>query len=153
MNDSTVDYMHVKRYAFSIEEKDSVHYNQLKSRSLKVYLENQKAKRVLAEGNVETITYPEERGGELNGILNWLEASYLEIFLEKGQFKKLIAWPKPIGKTTPFSLVKQEDLRLKDFFWFDYIRPLDKKDIFRKVTRKATDTKPKKRSSVFDREE
>ncbi|MBK5719629.1 hypothetical protein JGH11_01960 [Dysgonomonas sp. Marseille-P4677] len=152
MNDSTIDYMHVKRYAFSIEEKDSIHYNQLKSRSLKVFFENKKAKRVLAEGNVETISYPEERDGSLNGVLNWLESSYLQIFMDDGKFKKLVTWPKSTGKTTPFKLVTPTQLKLTDFYWYDYLRPVDRFDIFRKASKKATDMKPK-RSSIFDREE
>ncbi|WP_081852610.1 OstA-like protein [Prevotella sp. 10(H)] len=151
LNDSTIEMMHVKQYSFSIEEKDSIHFNQLKSRSLKVFFENKKAKRVLAEGNVETITYPEERGGTLNGVMNWLESSYLEIFMNDGQFEKLVAWPKPVGTATPFHLITPDKLRLKDFYWYDYIRPLDKDDIFREVTKKATDVRPK-RPAVFDRE-
>lgn len=152
MNDSTIDRMHVKRYAFSIEEKDSIHFNQLKSRSLKVFFENKKAKRVLAEGNVETISYPEERDGVLNGILNWLESSYMQIFMDDGKFQKLVTWPKSTGKTTPFQLVTPAQLRLADFYWYDYLRPVDKYDILRKVSKKSTDVKPR-RSSVFDREE
>ncbi|MFV0418806.1 MAG: OstA-like protein [Dysgonomonas sp.] len=153
MNDSTIDYMHVKRYAFSIENKDSIHFNQLKSRSLKVYFDgNKKVRQVLAEGNVETISYPEERGGELSGILNWLESSYLRISMLDGKFQRLVVWPKPVGKTTPFHLVNEDQLRLKEFFWYDYLRPLDKDDVFRKVTKKAGDTRPK-RSSIFDRED
>lgn len=152
MNDSTIDYMHVKRYAFSIEEKDSIHFNQLKSRSLKVFFENKKAKRVLAEGNVETISYPEEREGTLSGILNWLESSYLQIFMDDGQFQKLVTWPKSTGKTVPFQLITPSQLRLTDFYWYDYLRPIDRYDIFREVSKKSTDIKSK-RSSVFDREE
>lgn len=152
MNDSTIDRMHVKQYSFSIEEKDSIHFNQLKSRSMKIFFENKKVKRVLAEGNVETIAYPEERDGTLNGVLNWLEGSYLQIFMNDGQFEKLVVWPKPVGKTTPFHLITPEQLRLKDFYWYDYIRPLDKDDIFRKAPKKAGDVRPK-RPAVFDREE
>jgi len=150
MNDSTIDYMHVKRYAFSIEDKDSIHFNQLKSRSLKIFFENKKVKTVFAEGNVETIAYPEERDGQLNGMLNWLESSYLRITMNDGRFQRLVVWPKPVGKTTPFHLVTPEQLRLTEFFWYDYLRPLNKDDIFRKAAKKATDTRPK-RSSIFDR--
>lgn len=153
MNDSTIDYMHVKRYAFSIEQKDSIHFNQLKSRSLKIYFDgNKKVRQVLAEGNVETVSYPEERNGELNGMLNWVEGSYLRINMLDGKFQRLVIWPKPVGNTTPFHLVTPEKLRLKDFFWYDYLRPLDKDDVFRKVSKKATDTRPK-RSSIFDRKD
>jgi lipopolysaccharide export system protein LptA len=152
MNDSAIDRMHVKQYSFSIEEKDSIHFNQLKSRSLKIFFEDKKVKRILAEGNVETIAFPEERDGSLNGVLNWLEGSYLQVFMNTGKFEKLVVWPKPVGKTTPFHLVTEEQLRLKDFYLYDYIRPLNKDDIFRKAPKKATDVRPK-RPAVFDREE
>ncbi len=150
MNDSTIDRMHVKQYSFSIEQKDSIHFNQLKSRSLKINFENKKVNRVLAEGNVETISYPEEKDGSLNLIQNWLTSSYLEIFMEDGAFSKLVAWPTPVAKATPFSLLLTDKLRLSEFYWYDYLRPIDKDDIFRKVEKKAADTRPK-RSSVFDR--
>jgi lipopolysaccharide export system protein LptA len=155
MNDSTIDYMHVKRNSFSIEEKDSIHYNQLKSRSLKMFFKGKILKRVYAEGNVETISYPEEKNKELSGVLNWLESGYLEIFMEDdGAFNKLVVRLKPVGRATPFHLVIPEQLRLTNFYWYDYLRPLDKKDVFRRVTRKSSDIQPQRsRSSIFNREE
>lgn len=152
MNDSTIDYVHVKKYSFSIEQKDSIHYNQLKSRMLKVYFENQKARRVFAEGDVQSITYPEERDKSLTGIQNYLESTYLEIFIKDGGLEKLTAWPAPDGYATPFHLLEAGKLRLEEFYWYDYLRPLDKDDIFRKVTKKSTDIRPK-RSSLFNEEE
>ncbi len=152
MNDSTIDYMHIKNHAFSIEEKDSIHFNQLKSRSLKIFFKNKKVNQVLAEGNVETITYPEEKDGQLSGLLNWLEGSYLRINMKDGKFERLAAWPKPVGKTTPFHLATPDQLRLTEFFWYDYLRPLNKDDIFRRSVRKSTDVRPK-RSAIFDRED
>ncbi|NDV79206.1 hypothetical protein D0T57_09490 [Dysgonomonas sp. 511] len=152
MNDSTINFMHVKRYSFSIEEKDSIHFNQLKSRSLKVYFEDKKVRRVLAEGNVETITYPEEKDKSLSKILNYLTSSYLDIYMENGAFTKLVAWPQPVGKTTPFHLLLDEQLRLSDFYWFDYLRPTDRHDIFRKTKKKAEDSRPQ-RSDVFKRQD
>lgn len=152
MNDSTVDFVHVKKYSFSIEQKDSLHFNQLKSRSLKVYFENQKARRILAEGDVKSITYPEERDKSLTGLQNYLQSSYLEIFLKDGALEKLIAWPTPDGYATPFHLLEPEKLRLEEFYWYDYLRPLDKDDIFRKVSKKSTDIRPK-RSSYFEQQE
>ncbi|MDR2954056.1 MAG: hypothetical protein LBV43_03145 [Prevotella sp.] len=148
MNDSTIDRMHIKRYAYSIEKKDSIHFNQLKSRSLKIFFENKKTKQVLAEGNVETIAYPEERDGTLNGIMNWLQSSYLRITMNDGQFQRLVVWPKPVGKAYPFHLIKEEELRLSEFFWYDYLRPLDKDDIFRKAKKRAGDSRPP-RPSIF----
>lgn len=152
MNDSTIDRMIVRENSFSIEQKDSLHYNQLKSRSLKIFFKESKLSRVFAEGGVETIAYPEDKNGVLSLVHNLLKSGYLEIFMENGAFKELIAWPKPAttGQATPFHLLKTEQLRLPGFLWFDYMRPLDRHDIFRKVPKKAGDKRPTK-SKLFDR--
>lgn len=152
MNDSTIDYVHVKRYSFSIEQKDSIHFNQLKSLSLKVFFDGQKAKRILAEGSVESVVYPEDKDKTLIGLQNYLTSSYLEIFLQDGKMDKLKAWPKPEGYATPFHLLEKDMLRLKDFYWYDYLRPRDKYDIFRKSELKAADFKPI-RPAIFDQTE
>lgn len=152
MNDSTIDHVNIKGRAFAIEKKDSIHFNQLKSRVLQFFFNEGKLKRVFANGNVETIVYPEEKDGTLNQVLNWLTSSYLDIYLEEGQFDHLKAWPSPIGKTTPFQLITSDQLRLSEFYWYDYMRPLNKDDIFRKVKRKAADVR-KERPAVFEREE
>jgi lipopolysaccharide export system protein LptA len=152
MNDSTIDYIHVKKYSFSIEQKDSIHFNQLKSRSMRVYFENQKARRVFAEGDVKVITYAEERDKTLTGLLTYLECSYLDILFNDGALEKLKGYPAPEGYNTPFHLLEESQLRLEDFYWYDYLRPLDKDDIFRKVTKKSTDMRPK-RSIYFDQED
>lgn len=149
MNDSTIDHMHVKGYSFSIEQKDSVRFNQVKGRSLKAYMgEKQKIKRILVEGNVESIFYPEEDDGNIIG-LNWMESSFLEMNFDQGKFDKMKAWPKTIGKMTPAEDVQEPQRRLTEFYWFDYIRPLNKDDIFREVQKKTSDIKPK-RNSLFD---
>lgn len=152
MNDSTMDRMYVIGSAFSIEQKDSIHFNQLKSRTLKSYFENGKLNRIFGEGNVETIAFPEERDGTLNEILVQLQSSYLEIYLVDGVFERLKYITEPIGKAIPFHLVEPSHLRLDNFYWYDYMRPLDKDDIFRKATRKAGDIRPP-RPKFWDREE
>lgn len=152
MNDSTMDRMYVIGAAFSIEQKDSLHFNQLKSRVLKSYFENGQLNRIFGEGNVETIAFPEEKDGTLNEILVQLQSSYLEIYLQDGVFEKLKYITAPVGKAIPFHLVEPSHLRLDNFFWYDYLRPLNKDDIFRKATRKAEDIRPP-RPKFWDREE
>ena len=155
MNDSTIDYVHVKRYSFSIEQTDSIRFNQLKGRTMRVFFENKDVRHVLVEGDANSIFYPKEdnkdpeRDGEIIG-LNRLESSYFEIFFKDKKFEKLRAWPKPVAKMTPLEMVIPDQTKLPDFYWYDYLRPLDKDDIFRRVSKKASDIKPK-RSSDFDK--
>jgi len=42
----------------------------------------------------------------------------------------------PTGTMTPIPDLKPDQKYLKDFYWFDYIRPKDKDDIYQVVKRK-----------------
>ncbi|WP_370520780.1 OstA-like protein [Dysgonomonas sp. 25] len=144
MNDSTIDYIHVKRYSFSIERKDSLMYNQMKGRSMKAYMANGKIKRIFIDGNAESIYYPEEDDGTVLG-LNHMTSGYFEvIFNDETKLEKMKAWPEPVAKLSPPDLILDSERRLPDFVWLDYLRPKDKMDIFRKVKKRAEDIKEHK---------
>lgn len=149
VNNNSVDWLYVKNNAFSIEQKDSIHYNQLKSRNLTINFEDGKPREIFAEGNVENITYPEEKNGDLSLLQNLLTSSFLQVWIANNTFEKMKAWPSPTGKTTPFSLIQPQDLRLEHFKWYDYLRPIDKKDIFRDAKIKTED-KRKERPKILD---
>lgn len=136
MNDSTIDWVHMKQYCFAIQEKDSIHFNQLKGRDLKAYFVDGDIRYILVEGNAESIFYPEEDDGTMTGM-NQTESSYLSMNLRDRKIEKLKIWPKSQNRMTPIPDLSSEQLRLPDFQWFDYLRPLNKDDIFRKVQKKA----------------
>lgn len=143
MNDSTIDFVHVKNNSFSIEQKDSVHFNQLKGRSLKAFLDNGKLRQVLVEGNGESIFYPQESDGYIV-VQNVLNAANIKILFDEGKLEKMIGWPAPEGKTVPLEFLSGQAFRLEGFYWYDYLRPLDKDDIFRKAKKKVGDIAPPK---------
>lgn len=145
-NDSTIDFAHVIQFAFAIQEVDSSYYNQLKGNDLKAYFEGQAIRQIDIDGNAETIYYPLEEDGAMIG-LNETKSSYLTVWVKENKLEKLKIWPQPQGKMTPIPDLQPDQKTLKDFFWFDYIRPLDKDDIFRRVERKSEDQP--KRSNKF----
>jgi len=151
MNDSTIDRVHMKEYCFAIEDKDSAHYNQLKGRDLKAFFENKQIKYIIVEGNAESIFYPEEKGGAMLGM-NQTESSFLSITLFDKKIEKLKLWPKSKGIMTPLPDLVPEQMRLKDFLWFDYLRPKNKDDIFRKIKKKEEIVRPRI-SNKFNQEE
>jgi hypothetical protein len=147
MNDSTVDYVHVIQYAFAVEELDSTYYNQLKGNDLKAFFEGREVRTIDVSGNAESIYYPLEDDGAKIG-LNETQSPYLRLTLKDNKMEALAIWPNAQGKVTPIPDLQPDQKLLKGFFWYDYLRPLDKDDIDRDATMKTED-KPQ-RSNRFN---
>lgn len=143
MNDSAIDYAHVKEYAFAIQHIDSTYYNQLKGSDLKAYFEGQVVKQIDVSGNAESIFYPIENDGAKVG-LNESKSGFLSIWIKQNKLERLKIWPTPIGSLTPIPDLKPEQKTLKDFKWYDYLRPKDKGDIFNKHVREVQTDVPRK---------
>ena len=69
--------------------------------------------------------------------MNVSETSLLNMFLENRKMKKMIMSPKSNGTLYPMLQRPPEKMKLDNFVWFDYIRPLDKEDIFKWRGKKA----------------
>ncbi len=149
MNDSTIDRAHIIDFAFSIEHLDSTYYNQLKGNDMMIYFQDQELRQIDVSGNAESIFYPLENDGTKVG-LNETQSGYLTIWVKEKKLEKLKLWPSPVATLTPIPDLRPEQKTLKDFYWFDYIRPTDKDDIFRVVQRKAEDAPV--RSNKFRRD-
>lgn len=150
MNDSAIDYAHVKQFAFAVQHIDSTYYNQLKGNDLKAYFEGQAVRQIDVEGNAESIFYPLENDGAKIG-LNETKSGFLTIWVKENKLDKLKIWPNPVGSLTPIPDLKPEQKTLKDFYWYDYLRPKNKDDIYTVVKKKVEDAPV--RSNKFKHEE
>ena len=146
MNDSTIEYAHVIQFAFAAQHVDSSYYNQLKGNDLKAYFEVQAVHQIDVAGNAESIFYPLEKDGAKVGM-NETKSGFLTIWVKDNKLDKLKIWPSPVGTMTPIPDLKPDQKMLKDFYWFDYLRPKNKDDIYEVVKRKATESP--KRSNKF----
>ena len=146
MNDSTIEYAHVIQFAFAAQHVDSSYYNQLKGNDLKAYLEGQAVHQIDVAGNAESIFYPLEKDGAKVGM-NETKSGFLTIWVKDNKLDKLKIWPSPVGSMTPIPDLKPDQKMLKDFYWFDYLRPKNRDDIYEVVKRKATESP--KRSNKF----
>ncbi|WP_102407926.1 OstA-like protein [Parabacteroides bouchesdurhonensis] len=146
MNDSTIDHAHVKEFAFAVQYVDTSYYNQLKGNDLKAYFEGQAVRQIDVAGNAESIFYPLENDGAMVGM-NETKSGFLTIWVKDNKLEKLKIWPTPQGTLTPIPDLKPEQKTLKDFYWFDYIRPKNKDDIYQVVKRKVKDAP--RRSNKF----
>ena len=148
MNDSTIDWAHIQNQALSVEQMDSTSYNQVTGKEMKAWFQGGEMRKVDVIGSVRLVYYPMESDSTLIGM-NVSETSLLNMFLENRKMKKMIMSPKSNGTLYPMLQRPPEKMKLDNFVWFDYIRPLDKEDIFEWRGKKAgQELKKSNRSAV-----
>ena len=96
MNDSTVEKVVVKDFAFLAQHKGDVYYDQLTGKVMNAYFQDGDIHKMDMSGNVEVIFYPEESDKSLIGLNN-AQSSYLKAFFNKRQLDKLTMWPEVNG--------------------------------------------------------
>lgn len=130
MNDSTIDWAHVINQALAIEQKDSVYYNQVSGKEMMAYFTEGEMRRVEVNGNVLVVYYPvEERDSSLIGM-DYTEGSFLRMLLKDRRMERGTFIGMATGTMYPMDQIPTDKMRLPSFVWFDYIRPLNKEDIF-----------------------
>ena len=140
-NDSTIDSIYVERQALLVENLDSLHYNQIAGQLMKSYYEEGEMRENEVEGNVYVVWFPLEKDSTIL-YQNYTETSKLRMFMQDRKFRRLWS-PSAEGCIYPIGVAPQDRTRLEGFAWFDYIRPLDKYDLFEwRGKRKGTELKP-----------
>ena len=149
MNDSTIDWAHIINQALTVEMKDSIHYNQVSGKEMKAYFENGDMRHIEVIGNVLTAFYPEEKDSTMTGF-NCLEGSLLHLYMKDKKMEKGLFVGKSNGTMYPMDQIPPDKFRLPTFSWFDYVRPLNKEDIFNwrgkregEMLKPTTDRRPK----------
>ena len=130
MKDSTVEHAHINGQALSVEKVDEKdHFNQVSSKDMYAYFINGDIYESDAIGNVQTVYYPiDEKDSTYQG-LNYLETDTMRMYLQQRKLQR-IKTNKASGTTYPMTQIPPEKYHLPQFAWFDYVRPLDKNDIF-----------------------
>ena len=137
MNDSTIDWAHIINQALAIEQKDSVHYNQVAGKEMMAYFTNGEMRKVEVNGNVLVVYYPvEERDSSLIGM-DYTEGSFLRMLLKDRRMERGTFIGMATGTMYPMDQIPADKMKLPSFVWFDYIRPLNKEDIFNWRGKKA----------------
>ena len=131
MNDSTIRMAQVIDQASSIElMSDSVHYNQVAAKRMNAYFVEGAVRETESIGNVQSVYYPvDDKDSTLIG-LNYMETDTMRMFLDKERKLEKIWVSKPVGVLYPITQIPSDKMKLKNFAWFEQIRPKDKNDIF-----------------------
>jgi hypothetical protein len=131
MNDSTVREAHVLGQALSVELlPDSTHYNQISCRDMFAYFIDGNIRRSDAVSNVRAIYYPvDDKDSTLIG-LNYTETDTMRMYISPERRLERIWMPKAEGTLYPMTQIPPSQYKLDNFAWFDYVRPVDKNDVF-----------------------
>ena len=110
------------------QQLDSACYNQVAGREMYAYFNGGKLSWSKVLGNVDVAYFPYDSDSVMIG-LNRMQTSELRMYMKDRKMNRI--WSAPASGTMyPLKLAPQDQLFLKNFAWFDYIRPKNKDDIF-----------------------
>ena len=130
MDSTTIDWVHVINQTLYAEPIDSVDFNQIRGQEMKFYFNEGKLNEMQVVGSVEIIYYPFDEGDSTFVGMNTTTAGLAKIYLANGQVEKLMVPKEAKGVLYPMSQRPQQERFLKNFAWFDFVRPTCKEDIF-----------------------
>ncbi len=134
-NGEYIDSVQVLRQALSVEKIDSIHYNQVAGREMHTYFKDGEIYLSTSEGNVFVNYYPFD-DDSIMVELNHTETSLLKMYVKERKVDRI--WmPAATGVMYPIPLIPSNMYYLENFAWFDYIRPIDRYDIFEWRPKKA----------------
>jgi len=150
-----VEHIFIQRAALTVQQEDSIYFNQLSGKEIIAYVDSGQLKKVKVNGNAETIYYPrDDKDSTLVG-LNKTQSSFVVMYLRNKKVQRVVLTSASTGTMYPLVQLSGSDIYLKNFFWLDNQRPKKKQDIFLvfpKVPRpKITVTEPKKEEKIKPR--
>ena len=122
-NDSTADWADLPEAGMMSEHVDEDFYNQIAGKTMHATFDESSLKTLSVSGNVETIFLPQEADSTFNRLVT-AESSYLELEMKNGEMEKLKMWPEVNGDVTPIFLVKRSQQYLRNFHWWQDLRPV-----------------------------
>lgn len=129
MNDSTIDSTYVIRQALSVERLDSMCYNQVTGNLMRSYFKDGQMHQTIVEQNVLVNYFPFDSDSLMIGMIH-AEGNLLKLFMAQKKVQKIMFDGEAEGRLHPLALIQPTVRYLENFAWFDYIRPLNKDDIF-----------------------
>lgn len=130
MKDSVLDRAHVIGQALSVEQMfDSVHFNQLTSKEMFAFFVGGAISEAHAKDNAIAIYHLIDDADSTFIAQDYTESPLMKMFFADKKMQRIWA-EKPTGTVYPMSQVPADRQYLTNYAWFDYIRPLNKNDIF-----------------------
>lgn len=115
--------------AFIISEETDIGFNQVKGKNITGHFADNELSRIEVFGNGETIYFVKEEDDSMVGI-NKAISTDIVIFVEDRQVVGIRFLEDPEANLFPLDELPEEERRLRNFRWYEEIRPQKKEDIF-----------------------
>lgn len=122
INNSKLDSFNLRNNSFVISNEKGPHYNQVKGKNMKGYLDSNNIKYIRVYGNGQSIYYAKEDSINYIGI-NKIDCSEMEFFFANKKINKGIFITSPEGYMYPLDELKAVELRLRGFLWRENEKP------------------------------
>lgn len=142
-NDSTITWSHIVNQALTVEQMDSIHYNQVAGKEIKSYFKNKQVDKIDVISNVQMVYYPLDKDSTMM-FMNTSETSLLNLYMKAKKLDKMVMSPQSTGTLYPMTQLPEDKMKLSNFAWFDYIRPKSKNDLFTWIPKKTGQLKETK---------
>lgn len=114
--------------AFIVSQEDSIHFNQIRGKTMRGFFLKNELYLIKVEGNGQTIYYAEEK--KVIKAVNRADCSDLNIYLKDKKIDRINFITKPEATLYPLDQVDSNELKLKDFSWREHMRPHTIEEIF-----------------------
>lgn len=140
-----VNKVHVEKAAIVIQKDSLDYYNQLSGKELIAYIDSNQVRKVNINGNAETIYFPkDEKTKEYVGV-NKTVSSFITAYLKNRKIERIVLTKASSGTMYPLSEMGENDLYLRNFYWYEKERPQKYDDVFNHFTKAE---RPKRQEST-----
>lgn len=144
LNDSIIEKVEIQQNATIITEVEKNHlYNQVGGKNMLAFFNSSnELKKIEVNGNAQTIYFPEENIKK-DSILEIqrkgmarLYSSDIDIYVENNEFTKVVYVDQADGMFYPMEKINKDEQFIVGYHWNPTLRPLNKNDLFPKITEK-----------------
>ena len=128
LGDDGIEYIKMTDIGLLIMELDSLHYNQIKGKTVTGYFADNKLHKVDVVGNSEGLFYPEDDKGRIG--MNKAESSDTQFTFLDGKIDQVKFIGDPDPTLIPMKDIKASESFLEGFTWLSKLRPKSKADIY-----------------------
>lgn len=139
-----VNKVQIEQAAIAIQKDSLSYFNQMAGKEIIAYIDSGQVRKVNVNGNAETIYFPkDEKTKEFIGVNKTL-SSFITAYLKDKKIERIVLTTASSGVMYPLKEMGENDLYLRNFYWYEKERPLKYDDVF---TRYAKVERPKRPES------